>query len=75
MGQNLTDEEVVGRARNFAHWNKTSTYSASEFNQDQYYAEQSLLKDGATAAQLELFRKIVQDAPIRGGRFNPYSGD
>ena len=37
--------------------------------------ESALHKAGATVAQLALFNRFVDEAPIKGGSFNPWSGD
>ncbi|MBI5202371.1 MAG: hypothetical protein HY925_12345, partial [Elusimicrobia bacterium] len=70
----ITDERVRAAA-NSAIASKGRPWSQTEYNMSYYMALESLKKDGATAAQIALFEKLCADAPIRGGSFNPWSGD
>ncbi len=40
-----------------------------------YNTLESLKARGATEAQLAQFKKLCDEAPVIGGRFNPWSGD
>jgi len=70
----ITDERVRAAA-NSAIASKGRPWSQTEYNMSYYMALESLKKDGATPAQIALFEKLCADAPIRGGSFNPWSGD
>lgn len=70
----ITDERVRAAA-NSAIASKGRPWSQTEYNMSYYTTLESLKKDGATAAQIALFEKLCADAPIRGGSFNPWSGD
>lgn len=70
----LTDQEVIESAKSLAS-SKGYPYSYSEFNCSVAYALQALHDKGITKKQIKLFQKTVNELPVRGGRFNPYSGD
>lgn len=54
---------------------KGRPWSSTEYN-SVYYPELERLKaEGATQEQIALFMKLCDEAPIKGGRFNPWSGD
>ena len=50
-------------------------WSYTEYSLVVATAEDDLRRDGATLAQFNLFHRLIDAAPLRGGRFNPYSGD
>jgi len=54
---------------------KGMPWSETEYNLAHYEALQRLRERGATPSQIKLFLKLCAEAPIRGGAFNPYSGD
>ncbi len=70
----LSDEQVRATAAGVIAM-KGRPWSQTEFNAAYYPALQSLKDGGATKAQIALFEKLVADAPIKGGSFNPWSGD
>ena len=70
----VTEERVRGAAASAASY-KGRPWSQTEYNMAYYNTLESLKKDGATKAQLALFEKLCAEAPIRGGSFNPWSGD
>jgi hypothetical protein len=70
----ITDESVRGAAASVASY-KGRPWSETEYNMAYYTTLESLQKDGATPAQIELYKKLCAEAPIRGGSFNPWSGD
>jgi hydroxymethylpyrimidine pyrophosphatase-like HAD family hydrolase len=70
----VTEERVQGAAASVASY-KGRPWSQTEYNMAYSNTLESLKKDGATKAQLELFEKLCAEAPIRGGSFNPWSGD
>ncbi|MDO8504816.1 MAG: hypothetical protein Q7S36_03105 [Candidatus Liptonbacteria bacterium] len=55
----------------FKGWPNSYTEYSCEF----HTRRDALAKDGATKDRLELYDRLVEGAPIRGGRFNPYAGD
>ena len=70
----LSDKQVRQAAdRVISH--KGLPYSQSEFNMAHTNAWNWLKKNGATKRQMNLFEKLVKEAPTKGGRFNCYSGD
>lgn len=50
-------------------------YSRTEFDCVYHLALNNLSAQGATKEQIQAFKKLVNDAPIKSGRFNNYSGD
>ena len=54
---------------------KGRPWSQTEYNMQLSGAMDHLRRLGATVAQMELFRRITAAHPVRGGGFNPYSGD
>jgi hypothetical protein len=70
----VSDADIEASARGVASY-KGRPWSSTEYNMNYYYAEMSLVARGATKAQLEAFRKLCDEAPVRGGGFNPWSGD
>lgn len=70
----VTDDEVRSAAAGAISY-KGRPWSQTEYNMGYYNALESLKSRGATEAQLALFEKLCADAPIKGGSFNPWSGD
>ncbi|MBI5624747.1 MAG: hypothetical protein HY924_13290 [Elusimicrobia bacterium] len=70
----LSDAEVEASARGAASY-KGRPWSSTEYNMNYSMTEWNLVERGATKAQLEKFRKLCDEAPVRGGGFNPWSGD
>ena len=66
--------DVEAAARGAASY-KGMPWSNTEYSMSQYGYESGLRKAGATFAQIRLFHKLCDEAPIKGGRFNPWSGD
>jgi len=69
-----TDADVRARASAVMAY-KGYPWSQTEYNSVYYPALESLKSGGATAEQLALFERLCAEAPLRGGRFNPWSGD
>lgn len=65
----------VINAANEAISHKGYPYSRTEFDCVYYLALSNLLVQGATKEQIQAFKKLVDNAPIKSGRFNNYSGD
>ncbi len=70
----VDEERVKGAAASVASY-KGRPWSQTEYNMAYSNAYESLRKDGATKAQLERFEALCAAAPLRGGSFNPWSGD
>lgn len=70
----LSDDEVRAAASSVISY-KGRPWSSTEFNSVYYPALENLKARGATKKQIALFEKLVADAPIKGGSFNPWSGD
>ncbi len=68
------DEEIEAAAKSVTAY-KGGVWSQTEYNAGYYNTLDSLTKRGATKAQLERFRKLCDETPVIGGRFNPWSGD
>ncbi len=69
-----SDADVRARAAAVASY-KGYPWSQTEYNATYYPALERLKADGATAEQVALFERLCAEAPLRGGRFNPWSGD
>jgi hypothetical protein len=54
---------------------KGRPWSQTEYNMTESMTGDSLRRDGASPAQMRLFQKLCDAAPVRGGGFNPWSGD
>jgi hypothetical protein len=54
---------------------KGRPWSQTEYNMHYHYARAALIMKGATDAQLKEFARLSAEAPIKGGSFNPWSGD
>lgn len=50
-------------------------WSETEFENAREVWRGELERGGASAEELERYDKLIADAPVRGGRFNRYSGD
>jgi hydroxymethylpyrimidine pyrophosphatase-like HAD family hydrolase len=70
----LTDDDIAASAKSVVA-SKGGIWSQTEYNMGYYNTLESLKERGATKAQLELFKKLCDEAPVKGGRFNPWSGD
>ncbi|MFA6028318.1 MAG: hypothetical protein WC969_00555 [Elusimicrobiota bacterium] len=70
----LTDDSIRATANGVASY-KGRPWSSTEYNAAWGYAYEGLEGSGATKAQLDLFEKLTAEAPMRGGGFNPWSGD
>ncbi|MDD5304841.1 MAG: hypothetical protein PHS14_17225, partial [Elusimicrobia bacterium] len=70
----VTNDEIAAAAKSVAA-SKGGIWSSTEYNMSYSMALDSLKSRGATKAQLELFKKLCDEAPVIGGRFNPWSGD
>ncbi len=70
----LTDADVRASAASVISY-KGRPWSSTEFNSVYYPTLEGLKAKGATKRQIALFEKLVADAPIKGGSFNPWSGD
>jgi hydroxymethylpyrimidine pyrophosphatase-like HAD family hydrolase len=70
----VADSEIEGAAKSVVAY-KGGVWSSTEYNMGYYTTLESLKTRGATKAQLERFRKLCDEAPVIGGRFNPWSGD
>jgi hypothetical protein len=70
----VSDDEIAAAAKSVVS-SKGGIWSATEYNMGYYNTLENLTKRGATKAQLAAFRKLCDDAPVIGGRFNPWSGD
>ena len=70
----VTDDEIASAAKSVAS-SKGGIWSHTEYNMAYYNTLESLKSRGATKKQLALFEKLCAEAPVIGGRFNPWSGD
>lgn len=70
----VSDADVESAARSVISY-KGRPWSQTEYNMGYYNALENLEKRGASAAQLERFKKLCDEAPVKGGGFNPWSGD
>lgn len=70
----LTNDDISAAAKSVTS-SKGGIWSHTEYNMAYYNTLESLKSRGATKAQLELFQKLCDEAPVIGGRFNPWSGD
>jgi hypothetical protein len=71
----LLDDESVRQSAKSVAVNKGGIYSHTDYNIYYYYAQQGLERAGATPEQLKLFARLCDEAPVKGGRYNPWSGD
>ena len=70
----VTDDEISAAAKSVVS-SKGGIWSATEYNMGYSNTIENLTKRGATKAQLAALRKLCDEAPVIGGRFNPWSGD
>ncbi|MDD5628155.1 MAG: hypothetical protein PHU21_03760, partial [Elusimicrobia bacterium] len=70
----VTDEQIRSAARGVASY-KGRPWSSTEYNMAYGTTYWSLEERGATSEQLQLFEKLCDEAPVRAGGFNPWSGD
>jgi len=70
----LSDADVRAAAAGAISY-KGRPWSQTEYNMGYYNSLESLKSRGATKAQIALFEKLCAEAPIKGGSFNPWSGD
>lgn len=70
----VTDDEIRSAAAGVISY-KGRPWSSTEYNSVYYPALERLKQRGATKAQIALFEKLCADAPVKGGSFNPWSGD
>jgi hypothetical protein len=68
------DDEIAAAAKGVVTY-KGGVWSETEYNVGYYNAIDHFRKLGATETQIALFRKLCDEAPVIGGRFNPWSGD
>ncbi|MDE2490129.1 MAG: hypothetical protein KGM24_04735, partial [Elusimicrobia bacterium] len=69
-----TDDEIRAAASSVSSY-KGMPWSQTEYNVGYYTTLERLKERGASDAQLELYKRLCAEAPLRGGRFNPWSGD
>lgn len=70
----VTDAEVDAAVKGVISM-KGRPWSQTEFNAAYYTAAWSLWEKGASFEQMLAFHKAVDEAPVKGGSFNPWSGD
>ena len=70
----VTDDQVKAAVASVVS-SKGGVWSQTEYNMGYSNVYESLKSRGATKRQLELFKKLCDEAPVIGGRFNPWSGD
>ncbi len=72
--KSVTEKTVADFAER-AVTHKGLPWSETEFYAHTHELRRSLGRDGATSEQLALYDKLVAAAPVKGGRFNRWSGD
>jgi hypothetical protein len=70
----VTDEQIQSAAKGVESY-KGRPWSSTEYNMAYGTTYWSLEERGSTPEQLKLFEKLCDEAPVRGGGFNPWSGD
>jgi hydroxymethylpyrimidine pyrophosphatase-like HAD family hydrolase len=70
----VTDDDIRAAAAGVIAY-KGRPWSQTEYSSVYYPAIESLKSRGATQLQLALFETLCAAAPIKGGSFNPWSGD
>ena len=70
----VSDDSIRASAQGVASY-KGRPWSSTEYNLNYAMGYDGLERRGATPQQLDLFRKLCDEAPMRGGGFNPWSGD
>lgn len=69
------DDAAVDAAANGTASYKGRPWSSTEYNLSWAMGYDSLRRRGATEAQLKRYETLTAEAPVRGGSFNPWSGD
>ncbi|MCX5795248.1 MAG: hypothetical protein NTY77_07140 [Elusimicrobia bacterium] len=70
----VTDEQIRSAAKGVESY-KGRPWSSTEYNMAYGTTYWGLEERGATPEQLKLFEKLCDEAPVRAGGFNPWSGD
>jgi hydroxymethylpyrimidine pyrophosphatase-like HAD family hydrolase len=70
----ISDDDIRASAAGVISY-KGRPWSQTEYNSVYYPAIESLKARGATQLQLALFETLCAEAPVKGGSFNPWSGD
>ncbi len=70
----VTDDEIRAFVPGVVAY-KGRPWSQTEYNVGYYTTLSSLKERGATKRQIALYEKLCAEAPIKGGSFNPWSGD
>ena len=70
----VTDEQIQSAARGTASY-KGRPWSSTEYNMNYGMTYWYLEERGATSEQLKEFERLCDEAPVRAGGFNPWSGD
>ncbi|MEK7388729.1 MAG: hypothetical protein AAB036_03435 [Elusimicrobiota bacterium] len=70
----LSQDPVIAEVRHVNSY-KGTPWSETEYNLEYDLAIERLRARGASAEQLKRFETLCAQAPLRGGRFNSYSGD
>ena len=70
----VTDAQIQSAAKGVESY-KGRPWSSTEYNMAYGTTYWSLEERGATPEQLALFEDLCAKAPVRGGGFNPWSGD
>ncbi|MBI4061680.1 MAG: hypothetical protein HY403_09645, partial [Elusimicrobia bacterium] len=70
----VTDDDVRASVA-AAILQKGRPWSETEYHSAYYQARESLKSRGATQEQLALYDRLCAAAPVKGGGFNPWSGD
>ena len=68
------DDEIAAAAKGVVTY-KGGVWSETEYNVGYYNTIDDLRKRGATEAQIAAFKKLCDETPVIGGRFNPWAGD
>ncbi|MBI3551568.1 MAG: hypothetical protein HY077_03555 [Elusimicrobia bacterium] len=70
----VTVARIEAAAKSVASY-KGMPWSHTEYNMEESLTADSLRRDGAGPAQIRLFSRLCDAAPMRPGGFNPWSGD
>jgi hydroxymethylpyrimidine pyrophosphatase-like HAD family hydrolase len=70
----VTDADIAAAAKSVTA-SKGGVWSQTEYNMGYYTTLESLKARGASKKQIALYEKLCAEAPVIGGRFNPWSGD
>ena len=74
QGRPVADSRIEAAAKSVAA-SKGGIWSSTEYNMSYSMTLSSLVKDGAADDQIERYKALCDAAPVKGGRFNPWSGD